>query len=68
MNCKETQRQIIWGALRKGRHLTPLAAWKLGAGFKLASRISELRADGAQIHKGWQKHKGSRTRVYWLAR
>jgi len=53
MNQTENQRNRIKTILDDGRSLNPLEAFNEVGTMKLASRISELIADGYPIQKEW---------------
>lgn len=62
---KATQKQKIWQALKQGKTLDWLAAFKLCGTSKLSTRIGELEKErGVKVNRGWKKP--GKVRTYWL--
>lgn len=63
-----TQKKAIGAALKKGRRLTPLDALNEFGCFRLAARISELRADGMSIQTRLINVNGKTVAQYYQGR
>ncbi len=63
-----TQKKCIATALKRGDRLTPLQALNKFGCFRLAARISELRAEGMQIQSRLINVNGKTVAQYYQGR
>ncbi len=67
MNCTD-QKAVILTALQKGQSLTHVDSLRIGGGYKLSTRVGELKSAGHKIGSNWIKRHGRRVKLYWLAK
>lgn len=68
MNFKESQKKMIWSALKAGDTLTAIDALERFGCFKLATRVSELKREGYPIAvKMIRTDTGKRIASYTMA-
>lgn len=64
---KRTQLEAIASALQAGHAVTPLMALRRWGCFRLAARISDLKAEGWQIERTMVERDGTRFAEYRLS-